>query len=50
MLYAFGRESYQFMYERPWQEVLDFYSHAVNGRLSLSSLGTEVGIQYQRFL
>ncbi|KAG6587701.1 hypothetical protein SDJN03_16266, partial [Cucurbita argyrosperma subsp. sororia] len=36
-----SRESYQFMYERPWQEVLDFYSHAVNGRLSLSSLGTE---------
>ncbi|KGN63901.1 uncharacterized protein LOC101205562 [Cucumis sativus] len=38
-----ARESYQFMYGRPWQEVLDFYSHAVNGRFSLSSLlGTEI--------
>ncbi|XP_038878348.1 tRNA pseudouridine synthase A [Benincasa hispida] len=39
-----ARESYQLMYGRPWQEVLDFYFHAVNGRFSLSSLfGTEIG-------
>jgi hypothetical protein len=32
------------MYERPWQEVLDFYSTAVNGCTSLSALfGIEVG-------
>ncbi|XP_022135240.1 uncharacterized protein LOC111007251 isoform X2 [Momordica charantia] len=38
-----ARESYQLMYGRPWQEVLDFYFHAVNGRFSPSSLfGTEV--------
>lgn len=33
-----ARESYQFMYARPWQQVLDFYSNVVNGRLSLSGL------------
>ncbi|KAK9268369.1 hypothetical protein L1049_000118 [Liquidambar formosana] len=33
-----ARESYEFMYARPWQQVLDFYSNVVNGRLSLSGL------------
>ncbi|KAJ0093322.1 hypothetical protein Patl1_26514 [Pistacia atlantica] len=37
-----ARESYDFMYARPWQHVVDFYSDMVNGRLSLSDLfGTE---------
>ncbi|KAL6977913.1 hypothetical protein U1Q18_026696 [Sarracenia purpurea var. burkii] len=39
-----ARESYQFMYARPWQQVLDFYSDVVNGRMPLSVLfGTKVG-------
>ncbi|XP_073052437.1 uncharacterized protein [Primulina eburnea] len=39
-----ARESYQFMYARPWQMVNDFYSDAVNGRRSLSELfGKQVG-------
>ncbi|XP_047320001.1 tRNA pseudouridine synthase A isoform X2 [Impatiens glandulifera] len=33
-----SRESYQFMYARPWHKVLDFYSDVVNGRLSLEAL------------
>ncbi|KAL5543410.1 hypothetical protein UlMin_007194 [Ulmus minor] len=33
-----ARESYQFMYARPWQKVLDFYSNVVNGSSSLSDL------------
>ncbi|XP_024028370.1 uncharacterized protein LOC21391583 isoform X2 [Morus notabilis] len=33
-----ARESYQFMYGRPWQQVLDFYSNLVNGTTSFSSL------------
>lgn len=37
-----ARESYQFMYARPWQHVVEFYSDIVNGRLLLSDLfGTE---------
>ncbi|XP_059636773.1 uncharacterized protein LOC132278889 [Cornus florida] len=37
-----SRECYEFMYDRPWQRVLDFYSNVVNGRASLSALfGTE---------
>ncbi|XP_062160244.1 uncharacterized protein LOC133867481 [Alnus glutinosa] len=40
-----ARESYEFMYERPWQEVLDFYSTAVNGCTSLSALfGIETNV------
>ncbi|XP_058113489.1 uncharacterized protein LOC131256591 isoform X3 [Magnolia sinica] len=30
-----ARESYEFMYGRPWQRVSDFYSNLVNERLSL---------------
>ncbi|KAK4853851.1 hypothetical protein QYF36_015609 [Acer negundo] len=33
-----ARESYEFMNARPWQDVVDFYSNMVNGRLSLSDL------------
>lgn len=33
-----ARESYEFMHARPWQEVNDFYSNAVNGRSSLFAL------------
>lgn len=33
-----ARESYEFMYARPWQQVLDFYSNIVNGHMSLSTL------------
>ncbi|XP_030943393.1 uncharacterized protein LOC115968216 isoform X1 [Quercus lobata] len=33
-----ARESYEFMEARPWQEVNDFYSNAVNGQSSLSAL------------
>ncbi|XP_057980936.1 uncharacterized protein LOC131166419 isoform X5 [Malania oleifera] len=33
-----ARECYQFMYARSWQQVLDFYSNVVNGRLQLSAL------------
>ncbi|KAJ7973679.1 tRNA pseudouridine synthase [Quillaja saponaria] len=33
-----ARESYQFMYSRPWQQVNDFYLNAVNGSLSLLAL------------
>ncbi|KAI3437273.1 uncharacterized protein J3R85_005516 [Psidium guajava] len=37
-----ARESFRFMHDRPWQEVQDFYSSVINGRLSLSELfGTE---------
>ncbi|XAR63777.1 tRNA pseudouridine(38-40) synthase [Bertholletia excelsa] len=37
-----ARESYQFMYNRPWNQVVDFYSDVVNGRTLLSALfGTE---------
>ncbi|XP_021275910.1 uncharacterized protein LOC110410506 isoform X1 [Herrania umbratica] len=40
-----ARESYRFMYDRAWQDVIDFYSNVVNGRLTLSTLfGTEAGI------
>lgn len=39
-----AKESFDFMYARPWQHVVDFYSDMVNDRLSLSDLfGTEVG-------
>ncbi|GMJ07165.1 hypothetical protein like AT5G35400 [Hibiscus trionum] len=41
-----ARESFQFMYERPWQDVRHFYSGVVNGRLALSTLfGTGNGAQ-----
>lgn len=44
------RESFQFMYNRSWQEVLDFYSDVVNGRSSLSELfGTEVMVCVSRY-
>eukprot|EP01018_Ginkgo_biloba_P027549 Gb_01005 [translate_table: standard] len=33
-----ARESHQYLYDRPWNEVLNFYSHLTAGRLSLSSL------------
>ncbi|KAL5771530.1 hypothetical protein ACOSP7_015684 [Xanthoceras sorbifolium] len=33
-----ARESYEFMYARPWQDVVDFYSNIMNGRFSLSDL------------
>ncbi|PON41116.1 Pseudouridine synthase [Parasponia andersonii] len=33
-----ARESFQFMYARPWEHVLDFYSQLVNGSVSLSTL------------
>ncbi|KAL4614209.1 hypothetical protein ACB092_07G037900 [Castanea dentata] len=33
-----ARESYEFMEARPWQEVNEFYSNAVNGQSSLSAL------------
>ncbi|KAH7856223.1 hypothetical protein Vadar_034092 [Vaccinium darrowii] len=33
-----ARESYEFMYARPWQQVLDFYSNIVNGHMSFSTL------------
>ncbi|RVW67429.1 tRNA pseudouridine synthase A [Vitis vinifera] len=40
-----ARESHQFMYKRPWQQVLDFYSNVVTGRCSLLGLlGIEVGL------
>ncbi|KAG9449769.1 hypothetical protein H6P81_009734 [Aristolochia fimbriata] len=33
-----ARECYQFMYQRPWKPVADFYFDLLNGNLSLSSL------------
>ncbi|KAL0338799.1 UNVERIFIED_CONTAM: tRNA pseudouridine synthase A [Sesamum angustifolium] len=33
-----ARESYQFMYAKPWQKVTDFYLDVVNGRRSPSEL------------
>ncbi|KAL9812065.1 putative tRNA pseudouridine(38-40) synthase [Arabidopsis thaliana] len=33
-----ARETFRFMYDRPWQHVLDFYSNAVEGNLSVLSL------------
>ncbi|KAL0374670.1 UNVERIFIED_CONTAM: tRNA pseudouridine synthase A [Sesamum radiatum] len=33
-----AKESYQFMYAKPWQKVTDFYLDVVNGRRSLSEL------------
>ncbi|KAL9445167.1 hypothetical protein AB3S75_018206 [Citrus x aurantiifolia] len=37
-----AKESYEFMRARPWQDVVDFYSDIVSGRLTLSYLfGTE---------
>ncbi|KAG8661294.1 tRNA pseudouridine synthase A isoform X3 [Manihot esculenta] len=38
-----ARESFQFMYARPWQEVAEFYSNMVNGHSSLLELfGTQI--------
>ncbi|XP_039043450.1 uncharacterized protein LOC120182590 [Hibiscus syriacus] len=43
-----ARESFQFMYERPWQDVRRFYSDVVNGCLTLSTLfGTGNGNDIQ---
>ena len=40
-----GRESYEFMYARPWHKINDFYLDAVNGRQSLHQMfREEVGI------
>ncbi|XP_052199746.1 uncharacterized protein LOC127806467 isoform X2 [Diospyros lotus] len=37
-----SRECYEFMYDRAWQQVRDFYSNLVGGRMSLSALfGTQ---------
>ncbi|CAH2058600.1 unnamed protein product [Thlaspi arvense] len=33
-----ARETFRFMYDRPWQHVLDFYSNAVEGKLSVLHL------------
>ncbi|KAG2314922.1 hypothetical protein Bca52824_018044 [Brassica carinata] len=32
------RETFRFMHDRPWQHVVDFYSNAVEGKLSVLSL------------
>ena len=38
-LACFGyRESFEFMYGRHWQQVVDFYSNVVNGQSSLFEL------------
>ncbi|XP_065847831.1 uncharacterized protein [Euphorbia lathyris] len=38
-----SRESYQFMYTRPWHEVIDFYSNVVNGKTAFFDLfGTQI--------
>ncbi|KAF7822454.1 tRNA pseudouridine synthase A [Senna tora] len=45
-----ARESYQFMYARPWQLVSDFYLNVVQGGLSLSALfGAEVGFSMKAY-
>ncbi|XP_010450368.1 PREDICTED: uncharacterized protein LOC104732519 isoform X2 [Camelina sativa] len=33
-----ARETFRFMYDRPWQHVLDFYSNAVEGKLPVLDL------------
>ncbi|KAL1210918.1 hypothetical protein V5N11_011272 [Cardamine amara subsp. amara] len=33
-----ARETFRFMYDRPWKHVLDFYSNAVEGNLSILNL------------
>ncbi|KFK36937.1 hypothetical protein AALP_AA4G191800 [Arabis alpina] len=33
-----ARETFKFMYDRPWKHVIDFYSNAVEGKLSVLSL------------
>lgn len=38
MVMPAGRECYEFMYERPWQRVSDFYADVVCGKSSLCSL------------
>ena len=49
-IFCFGRESFQFMYKRPWLRVLDFYSNVVTGRCSLSELlGIKVGLWWFHF-
>lgn len=48
LLFAFGRECYQFMSSRPWQKVNDFYAEMVQGRVSLSHLfRKEVGFSQE---
>lgn len=37
-MFCFGRETFRFMYDRPWKHVLDFYSDAVEGNLSVLNL------------
>ncbi|KAK7318045.1 hypothetical protein RJT34_02742 [Clitoria ternatea] len=42
-----ARESFQFMYARPWQRVNDFYSNIVNGNFSLPLLfGSQTLLDY----
>ncbi|KAJ1408170.1 Serine-threonine/tyrosine-protein kinase, catalytic domain [Sesbania bispinosa] len=42
-----ARESFQFMYARPWERVNDFYLNVVNGNLSLPLLfGAETVLDY----
>lgn len=33
-----AKESYEYLYDKPWEDVIDFYSHLAAGRLSLSDL------------
>ncbi|KAL4205275.1 hypothetical protein AMTRI_Chr01g113770 [Amborella trichopoda] len=42
-----SRESYQFMYDRPWQHIVDFYSCLVDRRLSLSSMFVVEGNMFE---
>lgn len=45
-----ARESFNFMYERPWQDVVYFYSNVVNARFTLSTLfayGAQVSVSFQ---
>ncbi|CAN1159817.1 hypothetical protein LINPERPRIM_LOCUS22061 [Linum perenne] len=39
-----ARESFEFMEGRPWQQVVDFYSNVVNGKLSLFDLFEDVQV------
>ncbi|KAJ4824091.1 hypothetical protein Tsubulata_016442 [Turnera subulata] len=44
-----ARESFQFMYGRPWQEVVNFYFNLVNGGCSLMDLfGTRTDLDFAR--
>ncbi|XP_010557638.1 PREDICTED: uncharacterized protein LOC104826573 isoform X2 [Tarenaya hassleriana] len=40
-----ARESFRFMYDRPWQHILDFYSNVVKGSVSVPELfGTKKSV------